>query len=463
MRGCVFAAAFCVAVAPFVYASDWPAFRGATGGVGPTQDLPTKITKDNVLWKKKLPGVGASSPIVAGDKVFVTAYSGYGTAIAKGSGGGFGGGKGGFGKGKGGFGKGGPADPEQKNLKLLMLCLDPKSGEVVWQKEIEPKLPEVNFSGMIRDHGYATHTPVSDGERVYAFFGKSGVVAFDMSGKELWRKDVGSGTHTMGSSSSPLLYKDLLIVNAAIESKSLIAFNKKTGDEVWRAKAPGTCWATPVLVETKESKTEVVLSLPGKIVGFDADKGTELWNCEGISSGSGGFGGGGGGGFGGAGYGGTSPTPVAKDGVVYVTGGGGFTPSTTIAVKAGGKGDVNKSHVLWRQKVGASYVSPVIVGDCLCWVDGTLQCLNLKDGKSVHKERLYDGKGEYVSAFAAGDKVYAMTRFNGLYVLDGGSKFSQVSHHDFSDDSSIFNASPAVSNGRIYVRSNAYLYCIGKK
>jgi outer membrane protein assembly factor BamB len=429
-------------------ADDWPGFRGSKGGVAAEQDLPAQFTKDNVLWKVKLPGVGTSSPILAGDKVLVTAYSGYGTKISRV----FGGGKGGFGKGgfgKGGYGKGGSADPEQKQLKLLIVCLDRTTGEILWQKEIEPKLPEVNFSGMMREHGYASSTPLTDGERVYVFFGKSGVVAFDLAGKQLWRADVGSGTHFMGTAASPVLYKDLVVVNAAIESQSLVALDKKSGKEVWRTKGLRTSWASPVLVETQRGTTEVVLSLPGKVAGYDPQTGKELWHCVGIGSAGG--------------YGGTSPTPVVRGEVVYAMGGGGPAPYACLAVKAGGTGDVTNSHVLWRQKVGASYCSPVLVGDYLCWVDGIVQCLSLADGKTALKERLYDGRGEYVSAVAAGNKVYALTRQSGLFFLDGAGKFEKLAHYEFTGDDSLFNASPAVGNGKLFVRSNAYLYCLGNK
>jgi outer membrane protein assembly factor BamB len=399
MRRCLWLALPVVisTVATCASADDWPGFRGGQGGVAPDRDLPTQVTKDNILWKVKLPGVGASSPIVAGDKVYVTAYTGYGTAITKG----FGGGKGGFGK--GGFGKGAAADPEQKKLKFLLVCLDRAKGVIAWQKEIEPKLPEVAFSGMIREHGYATSTPTADEERVYAFFGKSGVLAFDHSGTELWRADVGSGTHFMGTGASPVLYKDLLIVDAAIESHALVALDKKTGKEVWRAKGLGTSWASPVLVQTPAGKTEVVVSSPGKIVGYDPESGQELWHCVGIGRGGT--------------YDGTSSSPVARDGVVYVMGGGGPTPAATVAVKTGGSGDVTKTHVLWRQRVGGSYCSPVLVGDYLCWVDGTLQCLNVADGTAAFKNRLYDGRGEYVSAVAAGSTLFALPRTSGSTVL----------------------------------------------
>jgi outer membrane protein assembly factor BamB len=314
----------------------------------------------------------------------------------------------------------------------------------------------------MREHGYASSTPASDGKCLIVFFGKSGVIAFDLQGNQLWQADVGSETHMWGTASSPVIHQDMVIVNACIESKALVGLDKKTGKEIWRAKSIGTCWGSPALVETKDGKTEVVMNWAGKIVGYDPLTGKELWHCDGIGAGGGG-GGFGGGGFGG-GFGGySSTTPVAKDGVVYAIGGGGPMPGAAIAVKAGGSGDVSQSHVLWRQKSGASTCSPVIVGDRLCWVDGMLHCLSLEDGKSMQKDRLYDSRGEYVSAVATGNKLFALTRFDGLFVLDAADKFAKLDRYEFTGDKSIFNASPAVSNGRLYLRSNEYLYCIGKK
>src|SRR5262245_45623534 len=146
-------------------AADWPGFRGSQGGVADDNDLPVQWTRDNILWKVPLPGPGTSSPITTGDRLFVTCYTGYGTTLTKGMtamGGGFGKGKGGFGKGKGGFGTGGGGD--QKKLRLVVVCLDRLKGQVLWQKEVQPKLPEVDFSGFIREHGYASSTPATDGE-----------------------------------------------------------------------------------------------------------------------------------------------------------------------------------------------------------------------------------------------------------------------------------------------------------
>jgi outer membrane protein assembly factor BamB len=419
-------------------AADWPGFRGSRGGLADDKDLPVQWTKDNFLFKVKLPGLGASSPIVAGDKVFVTCYSGYGAKISKG-----------FSFGKGFSGEGGPDTGDQKKLKLLLVCLDAAKGEVVWQKSIPPKLPEMQFTNYITEHGYASSTPVTDGKHIFVFFGKSGVFAFDMKGKQLWQADVGSKTHKWGSAASPILTRNLVVVNAAIESDSLIALDKKSGKEVWRTKGVGTSWASPLLVETKEGKQEIVLSQPGKVVGYAAETGKELWHCKGIPAG----------GFGPA-Y--TISTPVTRDGIVYVIGGGGPIPATALAVKAGGRGDVNKTHVLWRKDTGSSTCSPILVGDNLMWVSGTVVALSTASGKKAGQERLYSSWVEYVSPVAAGDKIFALTRFDGLFVVNA-TNFKKLAHNTFEGDNSIFNASPAIANGRIYIRSNKYLYCIGKK
>jgi outer membrane protein assembly factor BamB len=432
---------------------EWPGFRGSNGGSADDKGLPEEWTKDTILWKIKLPGAGTSSPITTGDKVIITCNAGYGTSITKGL------------SSKGGGGKGGSGgkDPgDQKKLKLLVVCLDRKTGAVDWQKDIQPRLPETPFTGMMREHSYASSTAATDGKNIYAFFGKTGVFALNLKGEQLWQADVGSATHMWGSAASPVLHKDLLFINASIESKSLIALDKNTGKEVWRKKGLGTAWSSPIVVKTKDGNHEVVINVPGKIAAYDPGTGEELWTCKGVVAAGGKGGGGAGGGFGG-GFGGpyTASTPVARDGIVYVI--GGPTPTAALAVKTGGRGDVTDSHVLWKAKAGACNCSPVLIGDYLCWVEGTMTCLNIADGKVANKTRLYDGRNEYVSAVAAGDKVYALTRSDGLFVVSAGEKIEKLGHLSLGGDTSVFNASPAISDGRMYLRSNEYLYCIGKK
>ncbi len=246
-------------------ASDWPRFHGPDGnGISPdTQAVPVKWSDtENLKWKCKLPGPGSSSPIVVGQRVFVTCWTGYGV------------------------------NPDnvgdEKNLRRHLICLDRDTGTVLWDKSVAPVLPEDPFSGMFTQHGYTSHTPVSDGKRVYVFFGKTGVLAFDLDGKRLWQAGVGtgSGTHGWGSASSPILYKNLVIATASAESKSLVALNKETGKEVWRRTDAGFSgtWGTPVLVDCGKGRTDLVISVPFKIWGFNPDDGKPRWQCEGLST-----------------------------------------------------------------------------------------------------------------------------------------------------------------------------------
>jgi outer membrane protein assembly factor BamB len=443
----VFAAAFGAASA-----SDWPTFRGPNGGIAKDDGVPAKIDESNRLWKVKLPGPGASSPITYGNKIFLTAYSGYGTKVIAAFGAPKGDGKG-PGKGAPKFDNVPAGDAgDQKNLKLHLLCIDRDSGKTVWEKTVEPKLPEAPFTGFIKEHGYATSTPATDGERVYVFFGKTGVLAYSMAGEKLWQTSVGEGTDKWGTGSSPIVHDGVVIVNAAIESGSIVGLDAKTGNELWRFKDVTPCWTSPLLVETKSGGHEVVLSLPGKVGAFDPKSGKELWRCKGIGSGDPAKG---------PGY--TSSTPVARDGIVYAVGGGGPSPAVSLAVKTGGKGDVDDTHVIWRQSLGTGIASPVLDGNFLCWISGSATVLDAKSGTKVSQERLYDSRSEYVSPVLAGDRIYALTRADGLYVLSGQGKLKELDHIDFPGDSSLFNASPAVSDGKLIVRSNEFLYCFGKK
>ncbi|MEL7336680.1 MAG: PQQ-binding-like beta-propeller repeat protein, partial [Planctomycetota bacterium] len=198
---------------------DWNRFRGPGGsGVAIDSDaLPSQWSPDaNVAWKIEMPGPGASSPIIVGDRVFVTCYSGYGLN---------------------------QEDPgDINNLVRHLVCVDLTSGERLWQRDIPATLPEDPYTGIgVTAHGYASHTPVSDGTNVYAFFGKGGVFAFDMEGKQLWSASAGkeSDPPKWGSSSSPIVYGDTVVITAAAESQSVIAFDKTSGKEMWRQEAKG--------------------------------------------------------------------------------------------------------------------------------------------------------------------------------------------------------------------------------
>jgi len=400
--------------------ADWLQFRGPGGlGIAGDKNLPVKWgVQENIAWKAELPGPGASSPIVVGNKVYLTCYSGYGLDKAAG---------------------------DMKDLKRHLVCLDRASGKVLWTRDVPQSLPEQAFSGpYITLHGYASGTPACDGQRLYVFFGKSGVFAFDLDGKQLWQGSAGDKTHGWGSGTSPVLTKDLVIVNASVESGSLVALNKSDGKTAWTAKGISSSWNTPLLVDVPGGKQELVVSSQGRIRAFNPQSGAELWNCHGVDD-----------------Y--VVPSVVASKGVVYAIGG---RSNTALAVKCGGQGDVTKTNVLWRINKGSNVTSPVFHEGHLYWANeerGIVYCVEAEKGTVVFEERLQPTSGRiYASPVAADGKLYFLSRQSGAYVVDAKPQFKLLSHNAIKDDPGPFNANPVVSNGQLLLRSNRYLYCIGK-
>jgi outer membrane protein assembly factor BamB len=401
-------------------AADWRQFRGPGGqGISDETGLPTEWSAEqNIVWKVKLPGAGASSPVTQGERVFVTCYSGYGLDAK---------------------------DPgKMEDLRRHLLCLDRATGKTKWAKEFEPALPEHKYQGEGSYHGYAASTPVVDGESLYVFFGRSGVYRFDLDGNQVWHVSVGKSTNGWGSGASPILYKDTLLVNASVESGAIVALDKKDGKEVWRAPGVSAAWNTPVLVTTMEGKVELVVSVQDRVLGVDPDTGKELWRAEGVHR-----------------Y--VCPSVVARDGVVYAIGGG----STSLAVKAGGRGDVTKTHVVWRESKGSNVGSPVCHEGHLYWASdggGTVHCQDAATGKTVYAERLTPASGQvWASPVLAGGNLYYVSKDRGVYVVAAGPKFRPVAHNVIAGDKSRSNASLAVSNGHLFLRNDEHLYCIGTR
>jgi hypothetical protein len=393
-------------------AADWPQFRGPGGlGVSDETNLPVEWSDtEKMVWKTALPGFGASSPIVLGDKIYLTCYSGYGT------------------------GGGGEV---MEDLRLHVVCVKRTDGEIVWDERVRPKLPE---SKRVRDHGYAGPTPATDGEFLYVFFGKTGVFKFDLDGKQIWQADVGSGTHGWGCGTSPVLFENLVIVNASVESRSLVAIDKTTGEEVWRASGMRSSWNTPHLVQLDNGQQELVVSVKDYILGFDPATGDELWRCEGIHD-----------------Y--VCPSVISHQGIVYAIGG---RKSQAIAIRAGGRGDVTDEHRLWVAQAGSNVASPIIHDGHMYWVSDrnrVAYCVRLEDGEVIYSKR--SRAQPYASATAGDGKIYIVTRYGGTYVLAATPEFTQLAHNELNDDST-FNASPVISNGKLFLRSDRFLYCIGE-
>ena len=411
--------------------ADWPQFRGPNAaGKATGEAVPLTWSDDeNLKWKLKLPGPGSSSPIVVGDRIFVTCYSGYGTP---------------------------QGDGDIDDLQRHLLCVDLKSGEKLWEKVISADQPEDRYRGLINEHGYASNTPVSDGEHVFAFFGKSGVAAFDMDGKQLWKVGVGkeSSNRRWGSAASLILFKDMGIVNAAEESRTIRALDKQTGEEKWKAEGDALelCFGTPTLVKQKDGSHELVLAVPGEVWGLHPDTGKLKWHCETKLTGN------------------ISPTVVAdEDGVVYVF--GGYQGKGSMAIRTGGEGDVTDSHVVCTSRITSYVPSPVVHDGHLWCVDdrGIVTCMKTADGEEVFRRRVEGAGGGfisrpfYASAVLVGDRLYAPSRNNGTYVVAAKTEFEQLARNEFESDDSDFNATPAVAEGCLILRSNQFLYCVTDK
>lgn len=458
-----FVAVLTVTFAATDASADWIRFRGPNGsGVSDEEKaVPVKWSAtENLQWKVELPGPGHSSPIIVGDRVFVTCWSGYGTD------------------------RGNAGD--QKDLKRHLVCLDRTTGKINWDKTVDPHLPEDQYGGMFAEHGYASHTPVSDGENVYVYFGKTGAVAFDLEGNQLWKTQIGteSDPRGWGSASSPILYKDKVIITASAESEALVALSKKDGKEVWRQEAAGfnATWGTPVFVKIDDDRTDLVLGVPYEIWGFNPDTGKLRWYCEAMNTNS-------------------YCSSVVTDGsIVYgIEGRGGGS----IAVKPGGKGDITESNVVWSGQDNNRVGTPILHdGRLYFFSSGVANCIDAKNGKRVFQGRLEGGSGrgqargggqrgggqrgggqpgggqrgggfggfggggfggDYASPILADGKLYHVSRGGDIYVLKAGAKFEQLAVNRVTADREDFSATPAVSHGQLFVRSSKHLYCIASE
>ena len=401
--------------------SDWAQFRGP-GALGRSEakGIPLHWSDTtNIVWKTEMPGPGASSPITLGNHIFLTCFTGFATSSRE--------------------------PGEMTHLKRHLLCLNLTDGKIVWDTPVPAEQPEQD---RIREsHGYASSTPVADSERVYTFFGKSGVFAFDHSGKQLWQSKVGDKLNGWGSATSPVLYKDFLIVNASIESDSLVALDKKTGKEVWRAGGASESWHAPGFVQAPDGKPEVVIAKNGRVLGFDPDSGAALWNVKtGIPW-----------------Y--MCPTPVVDSGIVYAI--GGRTPNGALAIRAGGRGDVTASHVVWKVGKGSNVPSPILHDGHLYFAHenlGIVYCLNAKTGEVVYEERLEPSPGQiYASPVLADGRIYFTGRGGRTIVIASRPKLEKLADNTLESNRGVFNSSPAIAGNRLLLRSNKSLYSLGDK
>ena len=427
-------ALFAVAVSTCLgtYAAEWDRFRGPNGsGVADDSAVPTQWSPSaNLAWKTPLPGPGVSSPIIVDGKAFVTCYSGYGLDREN------------------------PGEIE--NLTRHLVCVDVISGKKLWQKDVKAALPEDPYSGVgVPAHGYASHTPVSDGKHVYAFFGKSGVYAYDLDGNEVWHAEVGkeSDPTKWGSSSSPIIHEDTVIVTASAESQAVIGLDKNTGKELWRQEAEGLdgMWGTPALVQVDDDRTDIVMCVAKELWGLDPSSGKLRWYAAATDAEQ-------------------SYSSVIMDGTraFAFTGRGGGS----IALDVGGWGNISDSNTVWTGSDTASFGSPVRYGSRIYLVArGVVTVVDSKTGDKVEQVRLRGarrtggrfGSLDYPSPVVAGNHLYTLNGSGQMFVFALGDKLKQVAVNDVTRDTETFGGTPAVSGGRMVLRSTKHLYCIADK
>ena len=406
-----------VSLTSSLWAGDWPQFRGpGQTATSEEKGLPETWAFDkNVAWKVELPGPGGSSPVVAGDQVFVTCYSGYGIEEEN------------------------PGKLE--NLKRHLLCYQRETGKLLWERSVPGEASETEYEDFLTRHGYATHTPTVDDKQVYVYFGRSGVRAFSRRGEPRWQINVGDKGHYWGSAASPVRHEALLLINASIEGKSLLALDAQTGETRWKADKQSSSWTTPVFVTLPDGRQEMVTGIHNRLIGFDLKTGEMRWYVRTLQS------------F-------AASSPLLHEGLLYAF---AAQPDSLLCVRPGGQGDVTETHVVWRAEgVGSSVTSPVLADGRLYGLgNGILACVRAADGHVLGKRRLGDGATYYASPVVADGRVYIASREQGTFVVAANDQLPLLATNLLTPDDSICNATPAISHQRIFFRSNRYLYCFG--
>jgi outer membrane protein assembly factor BamB len=418
------------------FAANWPQWRGPDGsGISNEKNLPATWTPTtNIKWKAAIPGRGHSSPIVWGNRVFVTtAVEGEVVAGAKAV-------------------KHMAGDKEflhpdsigadhKHTFKVIALNRD--SGKILWEATAWEGTP---YDNRHRKSSYAASTPATDGKMVYAFFGTEGLYAYDYNGKLAWKAQLGKlGTVGMGTGTSPILYENVVIVQCDEdngEASFIVALDKKTGKEVWRTpRKIQVSWSTPLLVKTS-TRSELITSGTETVVSYDPATGKELWHHKGVESNA-------------------IPSPVANSDMVFLV--AGFPAKIAMAIKLGGSGDLTGTpNVPWKYAKGTAYVpSPILYGDYLYLTTdrGILTCIDAKTGEVKYEGGRIPIPATFTASPVAFEGKILMTSEDGdTFIVKAGPKHEILATNSVGEP---VYASPAIADGRIFIRGEKNLYCIG--
>ena len=439
------AKAFSVLFCAFtMLAGDWPMFRGpAASGVADGQKLPDAWDgpkKSNIRWVTPIPGLAHSSPIVAGERIFVTtAVSSRGNATFK----------------PGLYGEG-TASEDLSVHKWQVLCIDRNTGKVLWTRTAYEGTPKEKRH--IKST-YASSTPATDGRIVVALFGSQGLYTFDYSGKQLWSADLGridagaydSPDYEWGTASSPVIHGNAVIVQVDQQKNSYIAaFDVKSGKRLWKTERDELpSWATPN-VYTLGSRAEVVTNAPNRIRGYDPANGRELWTLGGSSKI-------------------TAPTPIFAKDLIFVA--SGRRPEAPIfAIRPGANGDISlpagrdsNQGVAWRKLQRGSYMpTPILYGGLLYVLGnaGIFDCYDPASGQEIYRERLpHQGSGFSASPVASDGKIYLPSEDGDIFVVRAGKKFELLGRNAMGEP---LMATPALASGMMFIRGERHLFAVGK-
>jgi outer membrane protein assembly factor BamB len=418
-------------------AGNWPQWRGPDGsGISNEKNLPSEWSPTkNIKWKTPIDGRAHSSPIVWGNKVFLT------TAVE------------------------GPEVPGAKAVKhelepgkewvhpdsvganrkhtFKVLALDRDTGKVLWQSTAWEGTP---FDNRHRKSSYAASTPATDGKMVYAFFGTEGVYAFDFKGKLAWKAHVGNLANLgMGTATSPILFDNLVILQCDEDngtSSFMVALDKKTGKEVWKTpRKVQISWSTPLLVRTS-TRTELIASGTEMVISYDPATGKELWRHKGLESNA-------------------IPSPVANNEMVFLV--AGYPAKLAMAIRLGQSGDLTGTpNVPWKYVKGTAYVpSPILYGDYLYLTTdrGILTAIEAKTGEVKYEGGRIPVPATFTASPVAFEGKILMTSEDGdTYMVKAGPKHEILGTNSVGE---AVYASPAIADGRIFIRGEKNLYCIG--
>jgi outer membrane protein assembly factor BamB len=422
-----------VALTSTAGAANWPQWRGPGGtGVSAEKNLPAEWSPaKNIKWKTPVAGRGHSSPVVWGNKIFLT------TAI------------------EGDVVPGAKAvthmddgkeflhpDSVGANRKhtFKVICLNADTGKILWEQTAFEGTP---YDDRHRKSSYAASTPATDGKFVYAFFGTEGLFAYDLNGKLAWKADLGKlGTLGMGTGTSPILHENLIIVQCDEESGAasfIVALDKKTGKEEWRTpRKIQASWATPILV-TGNKRTELITSGNETVFAYDPATGKELWRHKGVASNA-------------------IPSPVANQEMVFVS--AGFPEKIVMAINLGASGDLGDS-VIWKYSKGTAYVpSPILYGDYLYLTTdrGILTCLDAKTGEVKYEGGRIPIPATFTASPIAFEGKILLTSEDGdTFVVKAGPKHEILGTNSVGEP---VYASPAVADGKIFIRGEKNIYCV---